>query len=64
MNHIFIAENQEHKYKCPKGHSWKAEGKMELVVSISGGEIGRYALCPFCLLNWFKENISPSELVL
>jgi len=44
-------------YICSNRHTWKGDHLPKAYVSIDG-QYMEHPYCPFCYIEWFKQNIS------
>ena len=50
------------RFRCPFEHEWEANYEQKLLVDIGETHL-EYNFCPFCYMDWFKENIPSFEEV-
>jgi hypothetical protein len=51
-------------YSCGKGHQWTGnaifKGVGVQIIMPDGSVLTIGSLCPYCTVNWLKENIAPA----
>ena len=55
------SNEQLKKYQCPRGHRYETSTPLEIAVN----EDPNYhtgPLCPYCLVDWHKNNLNAEEV--